>query len=250
MNPLFTLLLAEGEGNGPKLVETVPSILPRLGIDKMVLTQWAIVLLLVILGAMAGQVVQKVPRSKLQGLFELLFDFLEGWLAGFIGDRHHARKYLPLLGSFFLFILVANYSAMLPFALPNAVQAIYTPTSFWGTTVGLALCTTVGVQVIGIKEQGFGHYMKGFLGPVPGGMSVLMGPLTLLEEIIHPFSLSLRLFGNIFAEDTLLHIVFYFAPLIVPIPIMGLMLLFGAIQAVVFTTLSAIYMGTAIHGHH
>jgi len=238
---------SSGEHSG--LIEKAPMLIPALGIDKMVVTQWVIVLVLAIIGIMAGRAVQKVPRGGLQGMLELLFDFLEGWLAGFIGDRHYARKYMPLFGTFILFIVLCNYTALFPFAMAEAVQVFYTPTSFWGTTAGLALCTAIGVQVIGIREQGFGHYMKGFLGPQPGVMSILMGPLTLLEELIHPFSLSLRLFGNVFAEDTLFRIVFGLAPVGIPIMIMFLMLLFGTIQAIVFATLSAIYIGTAIHGH-
>lgn len=249
MSPLFTLLAAEGE-SGPELIEKIPVLVKSLGIDAVVVTQWGIILVLVLLAVMVGRQVTKVPRGKLQSMFELLFDFLEGWLAGFIGDRHYARKYLPLLGTFFLFIIIANYTAMLPFALPGAVQLIFTPTSVWGTTVGLALVTAISVQVIGIREQGFGHYMGHFVRAEPKPLVVLMFPLSLLEEVIHPFSLSLRLFGNIFAEDTLLHIVFFFIPMLLPIPIMGLMLLFGAIQAVVFTTLSSIYIGSAIHGTH
>ncbi len=254
MSPLFTLLASEapaegGHSAGPELVHHVPEFVHSLGIDGIVTTQWIIMAVIVVLGFAAGRIVTKVPRSRLQSLFELLFDFLEGWLSGFIGGRHYARKYLPLLATFFMFILIANYTAMFPFAMPGPAHLFFTPTSVWGTTVGLALCTAIAVQVIGIREQGFKHYMAHFVQAEPKLLAVLMTPLSILEEVIHPFSLSLRLFGNIFAEDTLLYIVFFFLPLLMPIPIMGLMLLFGAIQAVVFTTLSSIYISASIHGH-
>jgi len=78
-----------------------------------------------------------------------------------------------------------------------------------------------------------------------------LGPLSVLEEFVRPFSLSLRLFGNIFGEETLLAVIIFLLPGIAPIPIMGLSLLFGAIQAIVFTTLTAIYIGGVLeHAEH
>lgn len=72
-----------------------------------------------------------------------------------------------------------------------------------------------------------------------------------MEEIVRPFSLSLRLFGNIFGEETLLAVIVFLVPYFAPLPIMGLSLLFGAIQAVVFTTLTAIYIGGVLeHARH
>ena len=74
-----------------------------------------------------------------------------------------------------------------------------------------------------------------------------MVPFNILEQIVSPFSLSLRLYGNIFAEEMLLAMIAGMIPMIVPIPIMGLAILFGTIQAVVFTTLASIYIGHAVH---
>jgi F-type H+-transporting ATPase subunit a len=212
-------------------------------IDNVVVGQWFAMAILVTMAFLVSRNVQKVPRTRIQGLFEILFNFLEGWLASFLGSRKYARKYLPLLGTFFMFILVMNYSGLVPGAGEHWFY--YPATGVWGTTAGLAICVALVVQWVAIKEMGVVGWIKHLLH---------LGPLSILEEFVRPFSLSLRLFGNIFGEEILLGvIIFLTAGFLAPIPIMGLAMMFGAIQAVVFTTLTAIYIGgvlEAAHHHH
>ncbi|MFZ5813735.1 MAG: F0F1 ATP synthase subunit A [Bacillota bacterium] len=210
-------------------------------INNMIYTQWIIMAALLIMAFFVNRAVINGRFTRLRGLLELLTDFLEGWYASFIGGRQYARRYMPLLGSLFIFILVSNYSGL----LPTAGYAIFAPTGTWGTTLGLAIVVAIAVQVITISWLGVGGWIKHLLH---------LGPLSILEEFVRPFSLSLRLFGNIFGEETLLAVIVFLVPYIAPIPIMGLSLLFGAIQAVVFTTLTAIYIGGvlehALHHSH
>ncbi len=230
-----------------------------LGIDNLVIGEWLVMVVLIILAVKVSRVVAKVPNTKIQGIFEMLFDFLENWLAGFVGSKQHARKYLPLLGSFFLFILVSNYSGLLPTAAEP--WSFFPPTGKWGTTAGLGVVVMIAVNLISIKELGMRGHFSHLLELQYGGMAVLMAPLRILEEFVRPFSLSLRLFGNIFAEEVLLLIVVTLMESMlktsigIPVAIYGLSLMFGAIQAVVFTTLTAIYIGGVVeaaahHAHH
>ncbi len=212
-------------------------------ISNMIITQWGIIAVLILLAFVINRAVLSNRKSGLRGTLELLTDFLEGWYASFIGGRKNARKYLPLLCTLFLFILISNYLGIVPTA--GYGYSMFAPTGRWGTTLGLAIVVAIAVQVITIKELGVGGWIKHLLH---------LGPLSILEEFVRPFSLSLRLFGNIFGEETLLAVIIMLAPMIAPIPIMGLSLMFGAIQAIVFTTLSAIYIGgvlehAAHHGH-
>lgn len=225
-------------------------LIASLGIDNLVLGEWLVMAVLVLLAVLVRRALQPLPRTRIQGFFEWALDFLEGWLAGFIGGRKEARKYLPLLATFFLFILFSNYSGLIPTA--GQSWSFYPPTGKWGTTAGLGIVVMIAVQYISIRELGFGGWVKHVLELHQGPMAILMGPLKLLEEVVRPFSLSLRLFGNIFAEEVLLLIISTLAPYFAPIPIMGLSLLFGAIQAVVFTTLTAIYIGGVLEAraHH
>lgn len=205
-----------------------------------VTTTWAIMIALVLVVRLTLRRVDKIPQTGAQHLFEMLFDFLIGWLSGFMGDRKTARKFLPLLATFFMFILISNMSGLLPGA--GTVPGFMPPTGRWGTTGGLALVAIIAVQVYGIREKGLGGYLKSLAEPSP-----IMLPFNILEQIVSPFSLSLRLYGNIFAEEMLLGMIASMVPMIVPIPIMGLAILFGTIQAVVFTTLASIYIGHAVH---
>jgi F-type H+-transporting ATPase subunit a len=207
-------------------------------LNNMIITQWAIMAILIGLAFVINRTVLSGRATKVRWTMELLVDALEGWYAGFIGGRKNARKYMPLLATLFLFILISNYSGI----LPAAGYLFFAPTGRWGTTLGLAVFVAIFIQVVTIRELGFVGWIKHLLH---------LGPLSILEEFVRPFSLSLRLFGNIFGEETLLAVIVFMAPYIAPIPIMGLSLLFGAIQAVVFTTLTAIYIGGVLeHAHH
>lgn len=224
-------------------------IFPALGIDNLVVGEWLVMAALILMALMLNRVVAKVPNSRIQGFFEMLILGLEDWLAGFIGSKKDARRYIPLLATFFMFILFSNYSGLVPTAGQH--WSFFPPTGKWGTTIGLALVVMVAVQIIAIQEMGVKEWLAMIFETQYGFMAILMGPLRFLEEFVRPFSLSLRLFGNIFAEEVLLGVFISLVPLLVPLPIMGLSLLFGAIQAVVFTTLTAIYIGGVLeHKRH
>lgn len=242
---LFSLAAAAEEKKGFELHGPNPVALEHtpFEISNMIITQWGIIVLLIIMAFVVNRAVLSKRNSGLRGTLELLMDFLEGWFASFIGGRKNARKYLPLLCTLFLFILISNYLGIVPTA--GSAGSLFAPTGRWGTTLGLAIVVAIAVQVITIKEMGIWGWIKHLLH---------LGPLSILEEFVRPFSLSLRLFGNIFGEETLLAVIIMLAPMVAPIPIMGLSLMFGAIQAIVFTTLSAIYIGgvlehAAHHGH-
>lgn len=244
MTEFFLSALAAGGEGGFHL--HAPHVWFHIGpipVDNVVVAEWVIMAILIAIAFGINRAVINGRFSKLRGTFELLVDFLEGWFASFIGGRKQARRFLPLLCTMFLFILFSNYMGNLPTV--GYAGSLFAPTGRWGTTLGLAIVIAVAVQVVTIKEMGFGGWIMHLLH---------LGPLSILEEFVRPFSLSLRLFGNIFGEETLLAVIVMLAPYFAPIPIMGLGLMFGAIQAVVFTTLSAIYIGgvleaAAHHGH-
>lgn len=176
-----------------------------------------------------------------QRTVEYIVGSLRDFFAQILG-KERATKFLPILGTLFLFIIVSNYSGLLPYA--GKLPGFQPPTGVLSTTVALAMVTFFTTHYGGFKYNGV-HYLGHFVKPV----AVLL-PLMLLEEIIHPLSLSLRLYGNIYGEETVLHQISELIPLGAPIIIMGLSLLFGFIQALVFTMLSAIYIESATgHGH-
>lgn len=143
------------------------------------------------------------------------------------------RPFLPLLGSLFLFILFANLAGLLP--------GVTAPTAYLETDAALALIVLLAIQVYGFRRRGTRAYLTSFIRPNP-----LMLPLNLLGEITRTFSLMVRLFGNIMSGHLIIAIVLSLAGLFLPIPLMALEIVLGAIQAYIFTVLSAVFIGAAV----
>jgi F-type H+-transporting ATPase subunit a len=192
-------------------------------------------------------------------------------LAVFIRDEivvpnmgEEGRRYLPYFLSLFVFILFANLIGLIPldvlkFAGLPALSG--TATGNIAVTAGLALLTFVMINVVGIREQGLGHYVKGL---VPHGMPTwllpLMYPIELLGLCTKSFALCIRLFANMIAGHIVilafLELIFLFNALwVAPMSVMAalginlLELFVALLQAYIFTLLSAIFIGQAMHSH-
>ncbi|HWP98363.1 MAG TPA: F0F1 ATP synthase subunit A [Syntrophomonadaceae bacterium] len=210
-------------------------------VDHLVFTEWCIIALIGIVAFTATRNMQLVPKG-LQNAFEAIVTWTYEFFTQLMEEEHVAKKWAPLLTSFFLFILISNYSGLIPGA--GHIDGFQPPTSNWNVTMTLALVTFFSIHIAGFSEHGF-HYLGHFISP-----SVAMLPLNLVEELAHPLSLTVRLFGNIFGEEMVIGFLLFMAPFVVPSLVMGLSLLLGAIQAIVFTILSSSYIAAAAgHGH-
>ena len=155
--------------------------------------------------------------------------------------EHHARKFYPLIGSLFIFILFANLFAAVPGFSP--------PTDTLKTNVGIALLVFLLTHIYGVKEHG-GAYFKHFLGPVPA-LAPLMFVIEVISHVVRPVSLSFRLMGNMLADHKVVMSFFALVPIIVPLPFLLLGLLVCFIQALVFCTLAMVYISMALeHEEH
>jgi len=210
-------------------------------VDHLVVTQWALVLVLGTVAFMGTRNMQMVPRG-IQNLVEMIVTFTYDFFTQVMEEEHTAKKFAPLLSTFFLFILFSNYSGLIPGAA--SIEGFQPPTSNWNTTVTLALITALTVHFAGFAEHG-AHYLGHFVSPNPAFL-----PLNLLEEIAHPLSLTVRLFGNIFGEEMIIAYLLFMAPFFVPTALMGLSVMLGAIQAIVFTLLSASYIAASTSAGH
>ncbi|NPV90709.1 MAG: F0F1 ATP synthase subunit A [Firmicutes bacterium] len=197
-------------------------------------------LLLTVIFYLGSRNAQRIP-SGVQNVAEAILEALLGFFAGVLGEDR-ARKYTPLLATFFLFILFSNYSGLIPGA--GVIPGFKPPTSNWNVTGALAIIVLFSVHFLGVRAKGLSHF-KHWLEPF-----VFFLPLNLLEEVARPMSLTLRLFGNIFGEETILLFLLGMAPFLVPVALMGLSLLLAAIQALVFTILATSYIGAATEEHH
>ncbi|MDR1159614.1 MAG: F0F1 ATP synthase subunit A [Syntrophomonadaceae bacterium] len=210
-------------------------------VDHLIVTQWVIIALIGIIAYAATRNMQLVPKG-LQNVFEMAIVWTYEFFTQLMDEEHVAKKWAPLLTSFFFFILLSNYSGLIPGAAH--VEGFQPPTSNWNVTMSLALVTFFAVHIAGISENKL-HYLGHFVSP-----SWAMLPLNIIEEVAHPLSLTFRLFGNIFGEEMVIAFLLFLAPFLVPSLIMGLSLLLGAIQAIVFTILSASYIGNAAGKGH
>jgi F-type H+-transporting ATPase subunit a len=173
-------------------------------------------------------------RFTLRNLMELIFEFLVRIGEDIMG--HKAIKYIPLLGSCFVFILFMNLLGLVPGFLP--------PTDKMNITVGLAMVIFFSTHVFGVMENGIG-YFKHFLGPV-WWMAPIMLPIEIISHLARPMSLSLRLFGNISGDHAVVLGFMSLVPFVVPTIFMGLGVFVSFMQAFIFTVLSMIYIAGAI----
>ena len=180
--------------------------------------------------------------SRFQIILEDSVLAVRGLLVEWIGPE--GAEFLPLIFTFGIFILLGNYAGLVP--------GLTSPTSSINVTLGCAITTWVYYHMQGIRKQGIVKYLKHFA--MPPGVPVLMAPLMALIAVIRPssrlLSLSLRLFGNIFGEEMIILILGSIIPFIVPLPMMFLGLITGALQAFIFVLLSIIYLQAAVAVEH
>ncbi len=178
------------------------------------------------------------PKSKLYLFLEWAVDSASQFFSQVLG--RDTRKYIPLVGTLFIYILSLNLFGLVPL--------MKSPTSVWGINLAMAIMVFFYVQWVGMVRNGIFGYFKHLVGE-PWWLFPINLPLHILEELIKPLSLSLRLFGNILGEDTLLAVfaglVFLipgFVKLPLQLPFMFLALIFSTIQALIFSTLTAVYI--------
>ena len=178
--------------------------------------------------------------SGIQNIGEL---FVETWLA--IAERtggRRARRFVPLVGTAFVFILAANVLGTLPLKHlrvinpdGQAVELFRAATSDLNLTVAMALIVVVAVEVLEIYTLGLRRYLKSLVIP---------NPMRWLEMLVRPLSLAFRLFGSVFAGHVLVGTMLTIAPLVV-LPFLALELFMGLIQAVIFATLALVFLSIA-----
>jgi F-type H+-transporting ATPase subunit a len=174
-----------------------PPILQIPGIPNHVLYTWVGMIVLVALAFAASRRASLVPRGA-QNFFEVVIEQFVGMIDDVIGPE--GRRYLPLIGTLGLFILVGNLMGLVP--------GLVGPTANLNTTAACAIVAFFSYHWIGIRKQGLGNYLKHFMGPVPA-LAPLMLPIELISHLARPLSLTLRLFGNMVGGHILIGIIFF-----------------------------------------
>ena len=211
------------------------SIFGVLDVTGEVVTMWIILGIVTVLCLIVKSNLKEKP-GIFQNMVETGVEYLDNFLEGILGKKK-SRQYFTFLASLFIFIIFANYSGLIPgVGITDYAKA---PTSSLSVTAGLGLVTFVFLQYAGLKV-GVKHYFKRFISPM-----FFMLPLLILDEFIKPASLALRLFGNVFGEEMVTEELYHIFPIGIPVVMMVLSILFCALQAMVFTMLTSIYLDEA-----
>ncbi len=267
------------EGSLLHVNEPIPSIsAPTLGevgpfaVATSTITILFITFLFVIL--CASLLRTKLIPSRFQSLMEVLFEMITSFITSIVGSKEKAKKVVPYVGSLMLYLLVANLLPMMPgvSGLVVEINGTHVPllrgaTTDFSTTFGLALAVVLTMQYVGMKEQGVFGYLshfiqitqvvKGFKKGIGEGLVAVIGffvgLIEIISELAKTLSLSLRLFGNLFAHEVLTVILLGAFAYGVPALWMGMGVLVGVVQSIVFTALVTVYYSLVLKkegGHH
>nr|YP_010850821.1 ATP synthase CF0 subunit IV [Lophurella mutabilis]WGH13556.1 ATP synthase CF0 subunit IV [Lophurella mutabilis] len=210
---------------------------------QVFIVSWIVIFVLVLLSFVGTRNLQKIP-GKFQNFMEFILEFLQDIAKNQIGE-HEYRFWLPYISTIFLFILGSNWAgALIPWKLIHLSEGeLAAPTNDINTTVALSLLTSLAYFYAGLSKNGLSYFLR-YIEPTP----VLL-PINVLEDFTKPLSLSFRLFGNILADELVVSVFALLVPILVPLPVMILGLFASSIQALIFSTLSAAYIGEALEGH-
>ncbi|HVN26739.1 MAG TPA: F0F1 ATP synthase subunit A [Candidatus Paceibacterota bacterium] len=197
----------------------------------------------------------KLVPGALQNLFEMILEGALGLMDSVLGDRRTSERYLPLVFTIFLFVLISNWSGLLPGVSSivvregsGSVPLLRSPASDLNFTLALALIAVTFVNVVGAAAVGLRGRLGVFLN-FTGPIDFFIGILELVGEFARIISFSFRLFGNVFAGEVLLAIMAFLVPYLVPLPFMFLEIFVGFIQAFIFGMLTLVFVAMAITPH-
>jgi len=236
---------AEGSEQPSGLIVWYPSI------SSTILTMWIVMAVVLVVSILMVRGSTLIPR-RAQNVFEWFYEFLSDFGMGLAGPA--ARPYIPLFAAFFLLILFCNWSGLVPPV--GRIEELRAPTSDVNITIGLALVSFTYFEFQGFKRLGFRGYAGKFFplyefrnGVGAGGIALFVGLVELMLEFVKPVTLSMRLFGNIYGGEVALGVITALTIAFVPVGLLGLEVMLNAIQALIFSILTLMFIVLAIESH-
>ena len=197
-----------------------------------------VLIIMVLFGILRSRLSYDKP-GKLQITLEAIYDFVNGQASEGIG--HGSGKFVPFLGTLFIFILFMNLIGVIPgFESPTMTPAV---------PAGLAVSVFLYYNVMGFRSHGVGRYLLHFAGPV-WWMAPIMIPIEIISHLARPLSLTIRLFANMFAGEKVLMTFITLTYIVAPAIFMGLHVFVSFLQAFIFMLLTLIYVGSAVAHEH
>jgi F-type H+-transporting ATPase subunit a len=202
-----------------------------LKLNATIVTTWGMMLGMTIVAKLATRgLAIDGTMSRWQATLEIIVTGIAKQIAD--AGLAHPNRYLPFLGTLFLFVALASLGTVIPGFEP--------PTGSLSTTAALALCVFMAVPLFGIRDQGLIGYLKTYAEP-----TFLMLPFNLISEVSRTLALAVRLFGNMMSGVIIIGILLTITPFLFPVVMTALGLLTGMVQAYIFCILAAVYIAAA-----
>jgi F-type H+-transporting ATPase subunit a len=220
-------------------------------ISSTLLTLWLVMVVLIVLVRLATLRMRLVP-GRFQNMVELAYESLANFAETLGGAA--SRPYVPIFAAFFMLILFCNWSGLVPPV--GKIEQLRAPTSDANVTIGLALTAFTIFEFEGFHRLGVRGYLGKFFpigefrhGLSDGLIAMFVGLIELLLEFVKPVTLSMRLFGNIYGGEVAVAVISALTIAFVPVFLYGLEFLLNAVQALIFSTLTLMFIVIAIEGH-
>ena len=207
---------------------------------QVFIVMWFVIILLLGAAILGTAKLDRIPEGW-QNFMESVIEFTSDIVKNQLGESFY-RPWVPFISTLFLFIFGCNWAgAVIPWKLIELPEGeLAAPTNDINTTIALSLLVSIFYFYGGLRKKGLG-YFKRYIQPTP-----ILLPINILEDFTKPLSLSFRLFGNVLADELTVTVLTILVPLIVPLPIMGLGIFAGSVQALIFSTLAAAYIAEAV----
>lgn len=264
---MFTLVQTAYAAEEGLTIHLAPEVVGNffgLPITSTLLTVWLAMGVLVVFAVLVKSSISLMP-NKLQIVFEALIGGVHNYMADVLENRDLATKFFPLIMTIFLFILTMNWIGMLPGmdsigiyehaenaneAAAKLIPFFHSPATDLNITIGFAVVAFVSIEFAGILLLGFGKYFGKFFN-FSSPLNFSIGLMELISELARLIAFSFRLFGNVFAGETLLLVVAFLAtPYFLPIPLIAYEFFVGFIQAFIFAILTLYFIKIAVEPPH
>ena len=220
-------------------------------ISSTILTMWIVMAVVLVVSILMVRGSKLIP-GRAQNIFEFFYEFLSDFGLSIAGAA--AKPYIPLFAAFFLLILFSNWSGLIPPV--GRIEELRAPTSDVNITLGLALVSFIYFEFEGFHRLGFRGYAGKFFplyefknGFAAGGIALFVGLTELMLEFVKPITLSMRLFGNIYGGEVALGVITALTLAFIPVGLLGLEVMLNAIQALIFSILTLMFIVLAIESH-
>jgi F-type H+-transporting ATPase subunit a len=220
-------------------------------IPSTLFTGWIVMAIIIVVAFFLSRSIRMIPTSG-QNALEYAYEGLANFATSLGGPK--ARRYVPIFVTFFLYIVLSNWSGLLPGV--GRTEQLRAPTSDVNMTIGLALVSFFLFHIEGVRALGVGGYLGKFFnfggfkdGIAAGVIALFVGILEFFLEFIKPVTLSMRLFGNIYAGEIALGVITGLTLAVIPVAMVSLEFLLNFMQALIFSVLTLMFTIIATEGH-